>query len=317
MLQAYVASGQLLLAQNVDKNQSPFTCPGCQQEVRLRQGQVMVSHFAHIRKDQCHYFSENESAEHLGLKSALYNALCGSEKVEVEAPLPELQQVADLLVNERLALEVQCSSLSLERLQERTQAYQAAGFQVLWLLGKKLWLGQSLSALQRQFLLWSANSGFYLWELDLDKQALRLKYLIHEDLHGKVHYLEKQFPFANFTLDSLRFPYQSRELASFTFYEDKQIKTYLQGQLYHRNPKWLAKQESAYLQGHNLLQEPLESFYPQCQPPQSAQGFCQIQEELSSYYENFETYYQNSGYQSPQILYPPAFYAIMKAKKAR
>ncbi len=109
--------------------------------------------------------------------------------------LAKIGQVADLLVNNGLALEVQCSSLPISRLQVRTKAYYDTGYQVVWLLGKDLWLKERLTNLHKQFLTFSMNMGFHLWELDDEKKELRLRYLIHEDLRGKVHCLTKVFPF--------------------------------------------------------------------------------------------------------------------------
>jgi len=96
-------------------------------------------------------------------------------KVEVEAVIPELDQVADILVADRIALEVQCSPLSKTRLWQRTKQYQQAGYQVLWLLGEKLWLKKTLTPLQKHFLYFSQNMGFHLWELDEKRSLLRLK----------------------------------------------------------------------------------------------------------------------------------------------
>ncbi|MCY7111235.1 competence protein CoiA, partial [Streptococcus oralis] len=90
-------------------------------------------------------------AEHLNLKAELFRWAVQKEEVEVEAFLPALQQIADLLVDKKLALEVQCSSLRIERLQERTLSYRQHGYQVLWLLGRKLWLKDSLTRLQKDF----------------------------------------------------------------------------------------------------------------------------------------------------------------------
>jgi len=112
-----------------------------------------------------------------------------------EAFSKELASLADVFVNGNLALEVQCSSLSQDRLWERSHRYRQAGYQVLWLLGKKLWLRQTLTPLQKQFLYFSQNMGFHIWELDEERKTLRLKYLIHEDLHGQLQYKEKEFPF--------------------------------------------------------------------------------------------------------------------------
>ena len=158
-------------------------CPACSGAVRFKKGRVMRPHFAHISLENCSFYTENESAEHLNLKAGLYSWGKQSQEVQVEAFLPEIRQIADLLLDGRIALEVQCSPLSQERLEERTLSYRQHGYQVLWLLGKKLWLKQSLTKLQKDFLYFSQNMGFHLWELDEKKQELRLKYLIHEDLH--------------------------------------------------------------------------------------------------------------------------------------
>ena len=48
--------------------------------------------------------------------------------------------------------------------------------------------------LQAGFLYFSQNRGFHLWELDLAKKELRLQYLIHEDLRGRLHYQTEVFP---------------------------------------------------------------------------------------------------------------------------
>lgn len=101
-----------------------FFCPGCGSPVRLRKGQVIRAHFAHVSLKNCQYFSENESAQHLQLKTGLYQWALKYSKAELEKRLPEIEQIADILLEEKLALEVQCSSLAIERLQERTRSYQ-------------------------------------------------------------------------------------------------------------------------------------------------------------------------------------------------
>ena len=78
----------------------------------------------------------------------------------MEYPIPELKQIADILINKRLALEVQCSPISCELLRERSNGYRSLGIQVLWLLGEKLWLKERLTKLQRDFLYFSNNMGF-------------------------------------------------------------------------------------------------------------------------------------------------------------
>ncbi|HEL2440934.1 TPA: competence protein CoiA [Streptococcus suis] len=309
MLVALDEDGQVF---NVLENPAPqgrYSCPGCGGPVRYKSGKVLRSHFAHVTLRDCTYFSENESAQHLSLKSSLYKWLQGQEEVELEAYLPATKQVADLLVNQQLALEVQCSSLPISRLQERTMAYQQAGIAVLWLLGKDLWLGERLTNLHKQFLSFSMNMGFHLWELDDEKKELRLRYLIHEDLRGKVHCLTKAFPFGQGNLlDILRLPFAKQALSYFTCSVDQDLLDYVAKQLYYRVPKWMNLQAEAYQQGKNLLSQSLDDFYPQIRLPSSAIGFAQIKQDLTPIYQAFDLFYDKAKDKRKQILYPPIIY---------
>ena len=311
MLSALDENGRLVsLLDEIPKKQA-FTCPACHSPVRLRHGQIMRPHFAHIFLENCDFYSENESDEHLQLKAGLYQSLSQSEKVVVEAVVPELHQVADILVNDNLALEVQCSRLSEKRLRERTASYHKAGFNVLWLLGEKLWLGKRLTPLQRHFLYFSQNMGFHLWELDAKKRLVRLHYLIYEDWHGKVHYLTKNCSFSENLMAFFRLPYQKQKLSTYEVKQDSNLLSYIQRQLSSRNTSWLKRQEKAYLQGKNLLTLPLSAFFPQVRPPETKAGFCQISQDLSDFYETFRCYYQNQSEKGVQKLYSPAYYGRM------
>lgn len=310
MLLAKDEKGRLINA--LEEEPSPgqvLRCPACSGAVRFKKGRVLRPHFAHVALEDCRFYTENESAEHLGLKAALYGWARQDQSVQVEAFLPELQQIADLLVGQDLALEVQCSPLSLDRLEERSRSYRQQGYQVLWLLGRKLWLGESLSSLQKNFLYFSQNMGFHLWELDEEKQLLRLKYLIHQDLHGRVQYQEKSFPFGQGRLlDIFRQPFCRQPMTSFLAKSDDQICRYVRQQLYYRHPKWMALQAQLYQRGDNLLTKTAQDFYPQIQPVQGP-SFCQIDQDLQPYYQQFAAYYARQKDKKRQILYPPVFYA--------
>ncbi|MFM0791825.1 competence protein CoiA [Streptococcus suis] len=309
MLVALDEDGQVF---NVLENSAPqgrFCCPGCGGPVRYKSGKVLRPHFAHVTLRDCTYFSENESAQHLSLKSCLYRWLVNAEQVELEKCLTSIGQVADLFVNNSLALEVQCSSLPISRLQLRTQAYHEAGFQVLWLLGKGLWIKERLSKLHKQFLSFSMNMGFHLWELDDEKKELRLRYLIHEDLRGKVHCLTKVFPFGQGNLlDILRLPFSKQTLTSMTCPMDEDLPRYIAQQLYYKSPKWLALQAEAYGRGENLLIKTALDFYPQIRLPRSAIGFAQIKQDLTPIYQAFDLFYDKAKDKRKQILYPPIIY---------
>ncbi|MBT0937864.1 competence protein CoiA [Streptococcus lutetiensis] len=319
MLSALDEKGRLVSLLDEISEKQTFTCPACHSPVRLRHGQIMRPHFAHVSLKNCDFYSENESDEHLQLKAALYQALSQSENVTVEAVLPELHQVADVLVNDNLALEVQCSRLSEKRLRERTTSYHKAGFNVLWLLGEKLWLGERLTPLQRHFLYFSQNMGFHLWELDAKQRLVRLHYLIYEDWHGKVHYLTKSCSLSGNLMAFFRLPYQKQKLSTYDVNQDSNLLSYIQRQLSSRNTSWLKCQEKAYLQGKNLLTLPLSAYFPQVRPPEVKDGFCQISQDLSDFYETFRRYYQNQSEKGVQRLYPPAYYGRMvnNAKKRR
>ncbi|NQK45718.1 competence protein CoiA [Streptococcus suis] len=297
---------------NLLENPAPqgrYSCPGCGGLVRYKSGKVLRSHFAHVTLRDCTYFSENESAQHLSLKSEIYSWLVEKEQVELEKCLPKIGQVADLLVNNGLALEVQCSSLPISRLQVRTKAYYDTGYQVVWLLGKDLWLKERLTNLHKQFLSFSMNMGFHLWELDNEKKELRLRYLIHEDLRGKVHCLTKVFPFGQGNLlDIFRLPFAKQTLSSMTCPMDEDLPRYIAQQLYYKSPKWLALQAEAYGRGENLLTKTAFDWYPHIRLPRSAIGFAQIRQDLTPIYQAFDQFYDKAKDKRKQVLYPPKMY---------
>ena len=292
------------------KRKESYSCPGCQGVVLLRHGQVMCPHFAHKSLQDCQFFSENESAQHLSLKAALYKSLVNhGEKVSIEKVLFEMGQIADLFVGDSLALEVQCSRLSQQRLRERTCAYHQAGYEVRWLLGEELWLNGRLTDLQRDFLYFTAKIGFHLWELDWKKEEIRLKYLIYEDIFGKVYYLTKTWPLTENLMAVLRYPYQSEKVETYQVTQRKKVSHVIQRELMGKNQRWMRRQEEAYLKGMNLLSLSDQDFFPQVRFPESKQGFVQIRQSLEGFEKFFMQYYRKRRFSYRQTLYPPTFYA--------
>ena len=311
MLIARNQKGNLVSALETSLNRKDsYCCPGCQGVVLLRQGQVMCPHFAHKSLQDCQFFSENESAQHLSLKSALYKSLVNhGERVWIEKVLPEMGQIADLFVGDSLALEVQCSRLSQQRLRERTHAYHQAGYEVRWLLVEYLWLGQRLTGLQRDFLYFTAKVGFHLWELDWKREEIRLKYLIYEDIFGKVYYLTKAWSLTENLMTVLRFPYQAEQVETYQVTQRKKVSHVIQRELMGKNPRWMRRQEEAYLKGMNLLCLSDQDFFPQVRFPESKQGFVQIRQSLEGFEKFFMQYYRKRRFSYRQTLYPPTFYA--------
>lgn len=186
---------------------------------------------------------------------------------------------------------------------------------MLWLLGEDLWLKTRLTNLQKQFLYFSKYAGFFLWELDARSQKLRLRYLIHEDLHGRVQCLSKEFPLGvGSLLALLRFPYRRQRELVFKGKHDVRLQDYIARKLRYQSPKWMAVQAQLYQEGRNLLTQSLDDFYPQIRPPQSRAGFVQVQQDVTDYYANFQTYYQQLARKNEQYLYPPIFYQTILKK---
>lgn len=88
----------------------------------------------------------------------------------------------------------------------------------------------------------------------------------------------------------------------------KSLSIPIQRALLAKHPKWLRRQERAYLAGYNLLMLPVEAFYPQWRPVQSATGFCQIKENLHDYNKSFKAYYKKEGNKKVQTLFSPQYY---------
>ena len=240
----------------------------------------------------------------------MYKSLVNhGERVWIEKVLPEMGQIADLFVGDSLALEVQCSRLSQQRLRERTRAYHQAGYKVRWLLGEDLWLGQRLTGLQRDFLCFTAKIGFHLWELDWKREEIRLKYLIYEDIFGKVYYLTKAWSLTENLMTVLRFPYQAEQVETYQVTQRKKVSHVIQRELMGRNPRWMRRQEEAYLKGMNLLCLSDQDFFPQVRFPESKQGFVQIRQSLEGFEKFFMQYYRKRRFSYRQTLYPPTFYA--------
>ncbi len=78
----------------------------------MKKGKNVRTHFAHESLKSCDFYHENEGPEHLENKVALLNWAKKDAEVEMEYPIPELKQIADIFINKQLALEVQCSPIS-------------------------------------------------------------------------------------------------------------------------------------------------------------------------------------------------------------
>jgi competence protein CoiA len=123
-------------AWEASRDQGPFLCHCCDQVVTLRRGSVRAPHFAHQPPVTCEY-GTGESEEHRLAKLAIYESLRADARVtkcEIERNLGTVRpDISAYINNVPVAIEVQLSSLSLDRIKYRTAEYARRGIYLLWL----------------------------------------------------------------------------------------------------------------------------------------------------------------------------------------
>ena len=128
--------GQKLGAWEAHRDDRPFVCFCCQRVVTLRRGQIIAPHFAHLPPVTCEY-GTGESEAHRRCKIAIYESLVADSRVskcELERNLGTVRPDVSAYINGvPVAIEVQLSTLSLEKIAYRTNEYRRKGIYVLWL----------------------------------------------------------------------------------------------------------------------------------------------------------------------------------------
>jgi competence protein CoiA len=104
--------------------------------VTLRRGGIIAPHFAHKPPVTCEY-GTGESEEHRRCKISIYEALIKHplvKKCEMERDLGAVRPDVSAYINKvAVAIEVQASNLTLERIRRRTEEYARRGIYALWL----------------------------------------------------------------------------------------------------------------------------------------------------------------------------------------
>ncbi len=246
MLIAETKDGQKIEASDLTmKPTETLFCPGCKEPVMLKKGTLKLPHFAHFAHAACASFSEGETREHLSNKFLL-QVWSGTGKLE--AYLPQLKQRPDLLVD-RLAIEVQCSPLSLERMIERTQNYQRHGYFPWWLLGLKLTPHKRWRSLQKAFSYYSVEKGIHLWSIDAGQKEIRLLYDIRWHFRLGCVYRVKTWSFMEKDFAQVR---AFRTALQPFHWHNADYRYQLQKKLLQDDPQTRELQKKFYLLGGNL-----------------------------------------------------------------
>lgn len=245
----------------------PYFCPACKHPVRIKNGKVKLPHFSHYSHSACTIHSEGETLEHLTLKK-MFTKWCERQSIcyELEKYLPDLNQRPDLLIG-NIALEIQCSPLSIQRLVERTKNYQKNGYIPIWICGKKIFSNhQVLSELAKSLCYYSDKIGFYLWAVDWEQEELSLHFHIEEDWKKRLYSSKKTWSFYRHSLKQIfDFPKESK------VYIQREIKIgeLIQNYYYELNKGLLVRDErirvvqaALYNNHFHLLQLPNWFYYP-------------------------------------------------------
>lgn len=133
----------------VIRQREQFFCPTCQASLQLKIGHIKIPHFAHKTLSTCDQFSEPESSLHLHGKSLLhdfFNKL--NFYTELEKYLPSIRQRADLMIDQRYAIEFQCSVIPVTQLIQRSEGYLRLVIHPIWIKGLQKPLTEEITLLR-------------------------------------------------------------------------------------------------------------------------------------------------------------------------
>ena len=173
-----------------------YYCPSCKERVYLKIGKIMRPHFAHYQNKNCQAYTEGETEEHLTGKLDLATYFKNlNYKVELEPYLNHLNQRPDLLIEKdqkKIAIEFQCSSISLEQIEKRTKGYLSSGYLVIWILGSFFTYRQKLTNMHKASLYYSLKfDNYLLFTYDVVSQTLVIHHNFQIDSYGKMHCIQE------------------------------------------------------------------------------------------------------------------------------
>ncbi|MGB7367105.1 competence protein CoiA [Carnobacterium jeotgali] len=262
-------------AMNVQRNikqKTEYFCPNCKELVFLKKGLIKQAHFTHFQKSDCAVFSEGETEEHVSGKAMLYQWFIHQNiPCQLEAYLPNLKQRPDLLIwldeQTPVAIEFQCSSLSAQRMIERTNGYIENGYKVYWILGGSYHFKHKLTSFQKLFIKEHKKIGCYFLELNVDKSTLTVHFNINQ--YGNSSQIASysahiELTKANTNLDNIK-----ERLLHISKAKQNELKNQLiksqsslnKGRNY-QVPEIVAFQKYIYKRGDSLISLPVEVYLP-------------------------------------------------------
>ena len=172
-------------------NQDCYTCPSCKKRMILILSEEKLPFFKHFYQVK----GTGEKEEHYQSKQLLCTALkANGVNAEVEVPLLDQQLRADVLVENKLAFEVQCAPLSETEFNHRHSLYEKLAIKDIWIVGKRHYLKNKINRSKEIFLRYSSQWQWYYLEINPFKCVITLKYnILKAALSSEIVYEIKYF----------------------------------------------------------------------------------------------------------------------------
>ncbi|MCQ9209143.1 competence protein CoiA [Granulicatella seriolae] len=174
-----------------------YFCPTCQQEVFLRTRRDGRQYFVHSSKKQTEDKHQGESHLHKEGKLALYKWFHSYfTNSQMEFYIKEEQQRPDILVTvaqQMVAVEYQCSPISLETMKKRNLGYENTDTSVFWFFGPQYMQVDRLNEILEYNLLYVESLGNFLLFFNDEQIELR-HHITIEEKSRKYSYQSLQVP---------------------------------------------------------------------------------------------------------------------------
>lgn len=212
MILAIDNQGEQIIAENAVKGKEYF-CPVCHSRLTLKRGKVKPVHFSHLHIIDCmRYLYKRESVEHLELKHVLYLALSPLHQTAMEFYLHEIEQIADLLIDKNLALEIQLSQISPELIVKRTKGYASLGIATIWLLDTATVKSDGNYMYPTHFQL-STQSDHKIYTIDLKSHAITIWHIGNHMGCNRFKYQKEQISPADLVGNTRALPAANKKLS--------------------------------------------------------------------------------------------------------
>ncbi|MBO3066203.1 competence protein CoiA [Staphylococcus shinii] len=211
MLYAKDSNDTLMIARNANKN-GDYHCPYCKNKVVLKNGSIKASHFAHLHKNS-NLCNKSETYEHYMFKYELAQKLNELNfYVVIEPYISQCYQYPDLIINNKIAVEIQFSNITIDNIKKRSNALAKIGFDVVWIIGKLKYNKRTniltlnkcerayIDLKKRQLFSWHSDT-FVLYRYKIVQFIGGNRFIAHRE---QLSY--KQFTYYFYTSDSVMLP---------------------------------------------------------------------------------------------------------------